>query len=231
MASVHVDGDFSVGTFTLDGAGTLHDANGKELERYTEGDNKGMYMDPAEAAQARFTVGDSGTPNEMGVIMNPFMVSVADDNTMLIPEANYSATANPTPENSQAAALASVSGEIGEIERDGTTVHLGYLTTYEGHNQRLVIVNRGSRAATYDVGNFVTEEGTMASAGDMASGEVKGMSSNVIQVRDLVSFEDGGTTRASATLSMDADESDVSVSTTLINTMDRSTDTVTYMPQ
>ena len=31
---------------------------------------------------------------------------------------------------------------LGEINRDGTTAHIPYLTTYEGYNQRIVLSNR-----------------------------------------------------------------------------------------
>ena len=237
MASggVVVAGDFSVGTFTVAGApATLMDANSKELEKFTEGDNKGKYMDPSLAATASFAVSNAGAlamhPGAAAthVIVKAFSINVKDNDTA-IPVGSYSATTSAKPKNPNAPAIADRAGQaIGAIIRNGTTVHIGYLTTYEGHNQRLVIVNRGPLMVDYELGDIVTEQGTTAMAGHMAAGEIMPKSSLVIQARDLVSFGDGGTTRASATLTLTAKPADVSVSTTLVNTMDRSTDTVSY---
>ena len=231
-----IAGDYSVGTFTLGPAGaTLMDANSKELEKYTEGDNKGKYMNPAAAATGRFAISAAGALAEhpgsgkTHIVTKGFVINV-DKNETPIPEGSYSATTSAKPANANGAAIADKSGQdIGSIVRNGTTVHLAYLTTYEGHNQRLVIVNRGPLMVDYEVQNIVTEMGTTAMVGHMASGEIMPKSSVVIQVRELVSFDDGGTTRASATLTLTAKPSDISVSTTLVNTMDRSTDTVNYL--
>ena len=237
-SAVHVNGNFAVGTFKVGSAGAmLVDANDKELEKHTSGDDKGKYIDPALAAQARFTVGSGGTaaavtgaPGKMRV-SHAFTVDVGAKNDDTIPASKYSATTAAKAKDSQAAAIAAVTGQdAGEIKRDGTTVHLGYLTTYEGHNQRLVMVNRGPLNVGYEM-EFVAEDGTTAMPGHMASGELMPKSTTVIQVRDLVSFAEGGTTRASATLSMTANPNDISVATTLVNTMDRSTDTVVYDAQ
>ena len=233
--SAVIDGDYSVGTFKLGGAGaTLLDANDKELEKFTAGDNKGKYMNPADAAKARFAVSPAGDLAEhpaaarTHVVTKAFTINV-DKNTEAIPAGSYSATTSASPKNPNGAAIADKTAQaIGSIIHNGTTVHLGYLTTFEGHNQRLVMVNRGPLLVDYKLQNIVTETGTMASEGAMATGQIMPKSSKVIQVRDLVTFEAGGTTRASATLTLTAKPSDISVATTLVNTMDRSTDTVEH---
>ena len=233
--SVSVSGDFSVGTFKVGtGGATLMDAAGKALEK--EG-TPPAYVNPGSAATAAFTLANAVGPQAL-------TIDVGAKNEMMIPTGTYSATislkaigdsmpmdAVATDEimaMGTAPGIADVTGAAGEIKRNGTTVHLGYLTTYEGHNQRLVMVNRGGLDAVYSLSNIVTESGTTATPGHMASGTVAAGEAMVIQVRDLVSFADGGTTRAAATLSLTADKSDVSVALTTINLMDRGTDTVTY---
>jgi hypothetical protein len=226
-----ISGNFAVGTFTVGGRGaTLKDANGKELERYTEGDNKGKYMNPGDAATATFSVAAAGTANDAGTKLESsqaFVVNVKDNDTA-IPVGSYSATTSATSVNDNASAIAKVEDQdVGSIERNGTTVHIGYLTTFAGHNQRLVMVNRGPLNVAYELGEITTEDGTVVTAKPMATGEIMPMSAKVIQVRDLLEFE-SGTTRAAATLTLTARPADITVSTTLVNTMDRSTDTVTH---
>ena len=238
-SSAEIAGNFAVGTFTLGREGAkLVDANNKELEKFTEGDNRGKYMEPARAAMAQFGVGPSGVATtwmspvsgvSYDIIEKDFAVNVGAKNDDPIPVGSYSAKTTAKAIDANAPLIAAISGQdAGKIVRNGTVVHLGYLTTYEGHNQRLVMVNRGPLSVAYELGEIVTEDGTTAMAGHMATGELMPKSSMVIQVRDLVSFGDGGTTRASATLSLAARRADISVATTLVNTMDRSTDTVTY---
>ena len=119
------------------------------------------------------------------------------------------------------------SGVIGQIRRNGTTVKLTYLTVSTKYNQRLVIVNDGGNDARYEIGPFVTEDGTTATAKAAASGTVSAGSKVVLRVADLVEF-DGPQKRASATLSMNADVDDVQVATTQVTLDDGSTDTVIY---
>ena len=233
---VSVSGNFSVGAFTLGNAKPeLYDAAGEELET----DDKGAYTSTAGAVTAKFAFSNDGAYVSSGtegeafaggsqVRSLPLMINVKGNESM-IPAGTYSATTEVAPAGIGAAAIPDGSfANAGRIVRNGTTVHLGYLTTYEGHNQRLVIVNRGSLDANYSLTDIITEPGTMAEPGHMATGTVMAGDSMAIQVRELISFADGGTTRAAATLSLTSNPGDVSVATTLVNKMDRSTDTVTY---
>ena len=145
---------------------------------------------------------------------------------MVIPETTIAAatafTANTT---AQFAPAALAETTIGSIERNGTTVRLPYLTTYEGYNQRLIIVNRGSVAADYEL-TFTTEDGTEAAPGHMAEGMVAAGKTLVIPVGDAVTMT--GRSRTSATLAVVAPNHLVDVATTIVNIEDGSTDTVTY---
>ena len=53
---------------------------------------------------------------------------------------------------------------LGSITRDGTTVHIPYLTTFADYNQRIVVSNRGANEADYWI-TFRPEDGVMATPG------------------------------------------------------------------
>ena len=114
---------------------------------------------------------------------------------------------------------------IGVIKRDGTTVHIPYLTTYMGYNQRLVMRNLGTREVTYTVA-FTTEDGVMADpesvTGMLMAGEYKTM-----KVGDMTTLSGGS--RAAATVTSNAALGTLEVATTLVNLGDRSTDTETHL--
>ena len=83
------------------------------------------------------------------------------------------------------------SGAAGKIRRDGTSVRIGFLTTATGfggarswqdgamgsYNQRLTIVNHGSNAAEYRLGDFAAEDGVTVEGTDMATGMIPGKGS------------------------------------------------------
>ena len=54
---------------------------------------------------------------------------------------------------------------VGEILRNGTTVHIPYLTIHPSYNQRIVIVNRGTEAADYMITCSRSEEDVTAVGG------------------------------------------------------------------
>jgi len=144
----------------------------------------------------------------------------------VIPETSISAAVNYV-KNATAhfppANLAAMT--IGSIERNGTTVRLPFLTTFENYNNRIVIVNRGNVPADYEL-MFTTEDAVTATPGHMAEGTVPANATMVIKVADAVTLEGG--TRTAATLAVVAPETLVDVATTIVNKMDQSTDTVTY---
>ena len=104
--------------------------------------------------------------------------------------------------------------DIGRITRDGTEVHIPYLSTYAGYNHRITMSNRSARDTTYTL-TFRTEEGVMAEPGMDAKGELKAGQTLVLSARDVVTLTGGARTAASLTLPLPADR--VDVSTTLVN--------------
>jgi hypothetical protein len=121
------------------------------------------------------------------------------------------------------ATIASASGTIGTIVRDGTNVDIPYITTFSDYNQRLIIVNRGSVDAAYTV-TFTPESGVTATAGDAATGTVPSGETMVLSMSDVVTLE--GKTRTAGHVSVVAVNSSIDVATTQVNLSDASTDTV-----
>ena len=119
------------------------------------------------------------------------------------------------------------SGTLGEINRDGTTVQLPYLSTYEGYNQRIVISNRSGNDAAYFL-TFRAVDGAQPTAGMDAEGTLAAGETKTLSLRsdDVVSVEEG--TRTAAELVVEATRTNVDVSTVTVNREDRSTDTVVY---
>ena len=118
---------------------------------------------------------------------------------------------------------------LGRITRDGTTVHIPFLTTWADYNQRIVISNRGANEADYWI-TFRPEEGVTATPNDMyAMGTLDGNSTMVLRAMDVVTLE--GRTRTAATFVAEAQSTQIDVATVIVNMMTGSTDTVNYDPE
>ena len=120
--------------------------------------------------------------------------------------------------------------ELGSIKRNGTTVYIPFLSSFDGYNNRLVLVNRG--APTPYVITFTTEADVMAMPGMGAKGTLAS-GTTVMSLRpdadgnnDLVMITGG--TRTAATFTAEASPGTIDVATTLVNTSNGSTDTVVY---
>jgi len=142
------------------------------------------------------------------------------------------------------------SGEApaGSIERDGTTVRLGYLqalTEYTnsendviGWNQRLVITNHSSIVAEATLSEYNSEgevtvtckEDERWTCGDDEElvVDIDPNSQLVLKVADMIEIEGGG--RTAAMLTIAADASQISVATTHVTLPGGQTDTVRYWP-
>ena len=114
---------------------------------------------------------------------------------------------------------------LGRISRNGTKVHIPYLTTFGSYNQRIVMRNRGTSAAAYTM-TFAAEDGTTYVAGDGARGTLAADSVTVVRARDAVTISGG--TRVAATIDIESTPQVVDVATVQVNTSTGSTDTVRY---
>ena len=146
------------------------------------------------------------------------------DGMTVIPTASYDVTIDYAGITNAAFPPADSTKTVGSIKRDGTTVHIPFLTTTRHH--QLIIVNRGE-ATTYEL-EFRTEDGVTATAGAGASGDLP-TGTTVLSLRDddVVTLE--GRKRTAATLMVVAPKGMIDVSSLLVN-IDGSTDTVLYQP-
>ena len=84
----------------------------------------------------------------------------------------------------------------GSIIRNGTTVHISYLSGSENANQRLVIVNRGGDPARFWINDFQAEgDQTVSHGGDAmlaqaSMSEVPGGGRMVVRIQDNLSFSE-----------------------------------------
>ena len=118
-----------------------------------------------------------------------------------------------------------VSTRWASITRDGTTVHIPFLTTWADYNQRIVVSNRSANEAPYWI-TFRPEDGVMATPGMYATGTLDGNSTMVLRAMDVVTLE--GRSRTAATFVAEAQRTQIDVATVIVNMMTGSTDTVNY---
>ena len=107
---------------------------------------------------------------------------------------------------------------VGGIKRDGTTVHIPFLTAHSSYNQRIVILNRNSTAVGYKI-TFTAEAGVTPTAGDDAEGMLAPNSRTVLSLKndDVVSFAEGGPPRTAATLEVVSIPGNIGVASVLVN--------------
>ena len=186
------------------------------------------------------TGAESGASGDMTEGIKVLCVNVdvtgPDSNMTAIPKAAYTATAH-VKRNATADAVMVGEGDVGSIRRDGASVEIAYLTTSEKHNQRLIVVNRGTRPITITGIEFQAEHGTdvelsalaMAAAGTDAA-MIPGGTTRVIRMGGDLGMLNitGDSRRTAATLSFNGVKDDISVATTQVNLSDSSTDTVMW---
>ncbi len=149
-------------------------------------------------------------------------------NTNVIAEGNYYLTmefATPGDELLQRRPfppMGPTDAMFGKIAHNGTTVHIPYVSTYEGYTQRLVITSRNKAPVEYTIMFHTEGDGTADPM--MHTGMAGGEMTTVVKMEDITTLENP--TRASATVNIVSHPSNVDVATTMVNKMDQSTDTV-----
>ena len=207
-------GSMGFGTFWLATASTCAAAGAGRVTLDTEGDDAGrstaaLFTGTRHLCVAPRKSGTGAAPN--------FEIPVAT----ITAEVSFAARPNYRYGG------ATGRGIVGSIVRNGATVNLSYVTTSDRYNQRIIITNRGTVDAEYELTDFFTEMGTEATAGAAAMGTVPAGMSVVIRSMDAVTFT-GSMRRAAATLTVNAPADVVDVATTQVNLNDGSTDTVNY---
>ena len=207
-------GSMGFGTFWLATANTCAAAGAGRVTLDTEGDDAGRSTAALFTGTRHLCV----APRKSGTGTAPnFEIPVATITAAVSFEARPNFRYGAAPGR----------GTVGSIVRNGATVNLSYVTTSDRYNQRLIITNRGTVDAEYELTDFFTEMGTEATAGDAAMGTVPAGMSVVIRSADAVTFT-GSMRRAAATLTVNAPAAVVDVATTQVNLNDGSTDTVNY---
>ena len=167
---------------------------------------------------------------------------LAKDNKNMIPSVGNSDTkdaymltlAPQTGSNFPVKPDATAPMAAGAIKRNGTTVHLTYLTTNPFVDQRLVVVNRGTDEAMFwiDEGGFNVEEGTEVTMNSLEDGHVvPGHGRAVVKITDVLDI-DGNERRAiSATVNVLAPPRDIDVMTIQRSPFTDEVDTTRYQAQ
>ena len=192
-------------------------------------------LTPAGIASANIASGTAG----QGLGDNYFCV-LATGNTDPIPEigdpdnpGEYSLSVTPVLKNAEDHPFkpAAITKDVGAIDRNGTTVHLTYLTTNPFVDQRLVLVNRGADPVHFWIedGSYSLEEGTTIETNDLAIDKnqmIPGKGRRVITVVDVIEFT--GQDRGSATVNVAAPTRDIDVMTIQRSPFTDEVDTTLY---
>jgi len=194
---------------------------------YTAGD-----LTPAGIASANIATGNAGA-----AIGDNYFCVLVTGNTEPIPEignpsapASYKLVITPTLAVATNPFKPGAKAEdVGAIDRNGTTVHVTYLTTDPFVDQRLVLVNRGADAAMFWVEDFNLEDKTTVTTNMLKITEEKMIPGNgrlVVNVKNNITFD--GQTRGSATVNVAAPTRDIDVMTIQRATFTDEVDTTVY---
>lgn len=228
---VYLHGDTDCGTGDGNAASTDTDEASAETDiRDMEGTG-----DDAVVKSTTKPVNLDGTPTDATDDLVPFMGYLCimvqgedtdDKDAPRIPDTDaYTAMGSYKALANAASGPMGMERMLGEIDRDGTTVHLPYLTKDDKFNQRIRIVNRSSAAARYEMDFH--GDGDMKGAdaeGMVAAGEIKVLS---LRTDDVVTLGGSGTS-TSGTIIVEASSTMVDVATVQVNRETGNTDTVVY---
>ncbi|MXY58310.1 MAG: hypothetical protein F4029_12035 [Gammaproteobacteria bacterium] len=199
------------------------------------GNLKASDLTPAGIASANIATGSAGQ-----ALGDNYFCVLVNGNTDPIPEigdpqnpAEYNLTVTPMLANADNHPFkpSAIAKDVGAIDRNGTTVHVPYLSTHEAYNQRLVLVNRGADAATFWIedSSFNLEDGTTLMENKLSPDNammVPGTGRLVVRVQDNITFM--GATRGAATVNVAAPTRDIDVMTIQVHPGTGQIDTTVY---
>ena len=195
---ITVSGDFSFGTFTFSPVGTGNDNCGTQNE-----------FEADDTSGGSITFKDIFVGNDYNFCVTAFD-SLAD--RVKIEKGNYVVNA----EEGQ-------SDVLGVINYNSVSIEVPYITTFDEYNQRIYLVNNGSRDADYSM-TFTSEGGTEATPGAAATGTIPAGEMIALRATDIVTLD--GRTRTSAVIEVSATEGNVSATMQTVNLETGGTDTV-----
>jgi hypothetical protein len=226
-SDVMIAGDFSVGTFHLDDMMDCTTETG-QTGHAAVAVNEDKDMGTAELSEVEQTASD----------MDGKYLCITVDGETEIPAGSYHASVKYAKLADAVMDAMGGSELVGEIRRNGTTIHIPYLTTSDRYNQRLVIVNRGPIDAEYSM-TFRPEMNVMAAGGGGHTGTVDAGETKVLVLHPMRAAQVGqdpvvmitGGSRTAATLNVVADANDIDVATVTITLETGASDTVQYFEE
>ena len=235
--TIGISGDFSVGVFDVIPAMMEDPNDSQQMVARPCPTHVGSAGSPimANAGNLKPNERDPGTRMAAGLAPGAYKLCMEVDlggpmsNTMPIPATDYTATVYTRTTTDPRDNMMASEASIGKITRNGASVRVGFLTTADKYNQRLIVVNHNqSRAVAItnievNVQDDVEDFEVMGDPAELVigPGEMK-----VYLVKDVLEIM--GRNRASGTLSFNGVASDISVATTIVNREDGSTDTVMW---
>ncbi|MDE0177997.1 MAG: hypothetical protein OXP36_05315 [Gammaproteobacteria bacterium] len=204
------------------------------------GNLKASDLTAAGIASANIATGTAGKAAGMPAVGDNYFCVLVNGNTDPIPEigdpqnpAEYNLTITPVltnPDNHPFKPMA-ITEDVGAIDRNGTTVHLTYLTTDPFVVQRLVLVNRGADEVSFWIedDSFNLEEGTKLKMNNLSIDDgqmIPGNGRLVVPLIGAVEFD--GVNRGSATVNVAAPTRDIDVMTIQHSPATDEVDTTVY---
>ena len=192
-------------------------------------------LTPAGIASANIATGTAGQ-----ALGDNYFCVLVNGNTDPIPEigdpmnpSEYNLTVTPVLANNDNHPIKpdAIAKDVGAIDRNGTTVHLPYLTTNPFVEQRLVLVNRGADAVSFWIEDtsFNLEDGTTLMTNNLSIDQgqmVPGNGRLVLPVTGSIEFD--GQTRGAATVNVAAPTRDIDVMTIQRSPFTDEVDTTVY---
>ena len=233
-----VTGDLSIGAFSIQpGAGRQGaQVSCEERGRSESAPNSGTLVDSEGNNIRRSGVTDVGLATGLETDVEHHLcvdvdVTGPETNSRAIARQTFSATLSAlTPADVDDPEILD-EGVIGRIGRNGASANIAYLTTSDKHNQRLIVVNRGSSPINVSDVVFQTEDGTDVEMTALAEQALEAMlgpgESITMRVGDMLNIT-GDSRRTAATISFRGVKENISVATTQVNLEDSSTDTVVW---
>ena len=232
MSTVSIMGDFSFATKAFlhgDNDCGVGDGNSASTDTDAPPTDRGILTTEGTGDDEMVT--GAADQNVTAFAMAEFLCIMVDtsEDGMKIPDAvTYTAMGDYAKITDGAFDPAPMKQTLGTITRDGTTVHLPYLTTNAKFNQRLYIVNRGAADAAYEM-DFPEVD----TAGALASGTLEANSRTILSVGgttpgDALVTIGGGGGSTSGSLIVEAQPTMIDVATVQVNRELGTTDTVIY---
>jgi hypothetical protein len=220
-SDLSIAGNFSVGAFHLDEMMDCSTTTGTDRTSLVISESDDMAM----------LEGLTDVEQDGADLDGRYLCIDVEDNEAAIPVSEYTASLMLAKATGRAFdPMAPAPDLIGRITRNGTTVHIPFVTTHARYAQRIILRNRGDKEIEYTI--MVHPEEDNGAMPEMLGGNsdmLPAKTTRILLTTDVVMFaEGGGNPRGSATLTANVAPNKISVATSLLNRDDGSTDTMQH---